>query len=73
MLHHVLNDLESTLWVVKVLVLNAGLDDIERSGNYERSGCTSNRSNEVLEPRGFVIVFQSEEVTLGECRSTEKL
>ena len=73
MLHHILDNLESALWVVKVLILDTRLDDIERSGNYERSGCTSNRSNEVLEPRGFVIVFQSEEVTLGECRSTEKL
>lgn len=66
MLHHVLNNLEATFWVVKVLVLDTSLDNIERGGDEKRSRCSGNRSNKVLEPRSLVVILQTEEVTLGE-------
>lgn len=73
MLHHVSNDLESTLWVIEVLVLDTGLDDIERGRNEERSRGTSNRGDEVLEPGGLVIVFKPKEISFGESWSSEEL
>lgn len=36
-LHHPPNNLESTLWVVEISVLDTGLDNIERRRNQE--GC----------------------------------
>lgn len=70
---HVGKNSETTLGVVKVSVLNSSLDDIERRGDDKRGRGTSNGSNKVLEPGGLVVVFQVEDVLLGECRTTEQL
>jgi hypothetical protein len=49
-LDHAANNPESTLWVLKIPVLDTGLDNIKRSRYQQGSRCTSNRCNEVLEP-----------------------
>lgn len=72
-LGHVGQDSEATLGVVKVAVLDSGLDDIERSGDDKRGRGTSNRGNEVLEPAGLVVVLEVEEVLLGKGRTTKQL
>lgn len=69
---HVLDDLNTRLWVFEVAVLDAGLDDIEWSGDDQRGGSTSDGGDKVLEPGGLVVVIELEEVTLGESRSTEE-
>jgi len=71
-LHHTSNNLESTLRVFEVAVLDTGLDDIERSGNEEGSRGTGDGSNKVLEPGCFVVVVEAIEIALGEGRSSEK-
>jgi hypothetical protein len=72
-LHHAANNLESTLWVLEVSVLDTGLDDIERSRDDERGSSTTNGGDEVLEPSGLVVVRKTEEVTLSESGTTEEL
>lgn len=72
MLDHILDNLDTGLWVLKVAVLDTGLDNIKWSGDDQRGRCTSNRGDEVLEPGGLVVVVELEEVTLGESRSTEE-
>ena len=73
MLHHVGHDPESTLGVLKVPVLNTGLDDIERSRDEKRGAGTGNRSDKVLRPRGGVVVGELVEVLLGDGGTTEEL
>lgn len=70
---HVGQDAEAALGVVKVLVLNAGLDDVERCRHNERGRGTGNRGDKVLEPGGLVVVLELEEELLGESGTTEKL
>ena len=72
-LGHVGQDSETTLRVLEVAVLNTGLDNIEGSRDNERGGGTSNRSHEVLEPGGLVVILEVEEILLGESRTTEQL
>lgn len=70
---HVCHDAHAALGVVEVAVLDTGLDDIEGSGDDERGGGTGNGGDEVLEPAGLVVVFEVEDVLLGERRTTEEL
>lgn len=56
MLHHILNDLESTLLGFKVLVLDTSFDDVERCRDDEGGCCTTNRGDEVLEPGRSIVV-----------------
>ena len=73
MLHHVGNNPETALGVLEVLVLDSGLDDVEGSGDDERSTGTGDRGNEVLRPGSGVVVGELVEVFLGCCRTTEQL
>lgn len=72
-LHHVGNDAETGLGVLKVAVLNTRLDHIERSRYDEGSASTADGGDKVLRPRGFVVVLQTVDVLFGKSRSTEKL
>lgn len=72
-LHHVGNDSETTLGVLKVAVLDTGLDDVEGSGDEEGGGGTGDGGDEVLEPRGLVVVLELEKVLLCEGGTTEEL
>lgn len=72
-LHHVRNDTETALGVLEVAVLDAGLDNVERSRDNERSTGAGDRSDEVLAPRRLVVVAELENVLLGKSRATEKL
>ena len=65
-LGHVGQDPEAALGVLKVAVLDAGLDDVEGRGDDERCRGTGDGGDEVLEPGGLVVVFEVEEVLLGE-------
>ena len=70
---HVGQDAETALGVVKVLVLDTGLDDVERRRHNKRGRGTGDRGDKVLEPRGLVVVLELEEELLGESGTTEKL
>lgn len=70
---HLGQDTEPTLRVVEVLVLDTGLDDVERSRHDQRGRRTSNGGNKVLEPRGLVVILETEDVLLGERGTTEEL
>lgn len=70
---HLGQNLEASLWVLKVLVLDTGLDDVQRCGHDQGRGRTSNRGDEVLEPRCLVVVLKFEKVLLGKGRSSEQL
>lgn len=70
---HLGENLETALWVLKVAVLNASLDNIKRSRNNQRRGGTSNRGDKVLEPRRLVVVLELEDVLLRKSRSSEQL
>ena len=72
MLDHVLDNLDTALWVLKVAVLDTGLDNIKWSGDDQRGRGTSDGSDKVLEPGGLVVVVELEEITLGESGSTEE-
>lgn len=71
-LHHIRDDPETALWVLKVLVLDTSLDDVERGRNNQRRRSTSNGGDEVLAPSGGVIVAEAEGL-FSECRTSEKL
>lgn len=71
-LHHVLDDSEPGLGVLKVAVLDTGLDDVEGSGDDEGRGRTRDGGDEVLAPGGGVVVLQTESL-LGKGGTTEKL
>ncbi len=58
---------------VRVAVLDTGPDNIESSSDDKGSRGTGNRSNQVLEPRGLVVVLQVDEVRFGNGRATEQL
>lgn len=72
-LHHVGHNTEAGLGVLKVAVLDTGLDDVQGSRDNQRSTGTANRGNEVLGPRGRVVVRQVVDVLFGESRTTEEL
>lgn len=72
-LEHLRNNLESTLGVVEVAVLDTGLDHVEGSGNDQGGASTGDGSHKVLAPGGFVVVAQVVNVFLGESGSSEKL
>lgn len=71
-LGHVGQNLEAAFGVLEVSVLDTGLDDVERSGDNERGGSTTDGRDKVLEPCGLVVVGQTEEVLLRESRTTEE-
>lgn len=72
-LHHVRQDAESRFGVLKVAVLDTGLDHIQRSGNDQGGAGTAHRGDEVLGPAGGVVVLQGVDVFLGEGGATEEL
>ena len=72
LLDHVLDNLDTALWVIKVAVLDTGLDDIERCRDNQRRRSTSNRCDEVLEPSRLVVILKSVKVSLGERGTSEE-
>ena len=70
---HVGQDLETALGVVKVLVLDASLDDVEGRRHDQRGRRAGDGGDEVLEPRRLVVVLQREEELLGKGRTAEQL
>lgn len=72
-LHHARDDAHAALGVLKVPVLDARLDDIERRRHDERGRGTGNGGDKVLAPAGLVVVAELVEVLLGCGRTTEEL
>ena len=70
---HVGQDAEAALGVVKVSVLDTGLDDVERGGHEERGRRAGDGGDEVLEPGGLVVVVEGEDELLGERGTAEEL
>lgn len=73
MLHHVGDDPETTLGVLKVLVLDSGLDHVEGSRDDERGTSTGDRGDKVLPPGSRVVVAKLVEIFLGRSRTTKQL
>lgn len=71
MLGHVGENAETALGVLKVAVLDAGLDDVERGRDNERRRGTSDGGDKVLEPSGLVVVLEPKHELLGESGTTE--
>lgn len=71
-LEHVGDDAGASLLDLEVAVLDAGLDDIERSGDDEGGGGTSDGGNEVLSPGSAVVVLELVQVLLGGGGATEE-
>ena len=72
-LGHVGQDAEAALRVVKVAVLDARLDDVERRRHDERGRGAGDGRDKVLEPRRLVVVLEAEEELLGEGGTAEEL
>lgn len=72
-LHHVGNDPEAALGVVKIPVLDSSLDNVERGRDDKGSTGTSNGCDKVLAPCGAVVVGQLVEIFFRRSRSTEQL
>lgn len=73
LLGHLCDDLATSLLGLKVAVLNTGLDYVERGGNDERCRGTADGGDEVLVPRGRVVVGEVENLLLCEGGTTEEL
>lgn len=71
-LEHVGDDASASLLDLEVAVLDAGLDDVERSGDNEGGGGTGDGSDEVLGPGSAVVVLELVEVLLGGGGTTEE-
>jgi hypothetical protein len=71
-LEHVGDDASASLLDLEVAVLDAGLDDVERSRDNEGGGGTGDGSNEVLGPGSAVVVLELVEVLLGGGGTTEE-
>ncbi len=56
--HHVSHDPETAFRILEVAVLDTGFDDIQGCGDDQRGRGTGDRGHEVLEPAGFVVVFE---------------
>lgn len=69
---HLLDNADTALRVVKVTVLDTGLDNIQGSSNSDRGNGTSDRGTEVLEESGLVVVLQAENPLLDKGRSSEQ-
>jgi len=63
---HVRQDPESALRIVKVAVLDPGLDDVQGRRHDQGRGCSGDGGDKVLEPRRLVVVLKPEEELLGE-------
>lgn len=72
-LHHVGDDPEAALRVLKVLVLYPSLDDVQGSRNDERCAGTGDRGDEVLSPGSRVVVAKFVKVFLCSGRTAEQL
>lgn len=72
-LGHVGQDAEARLGVVKVAVLDAGLDDIEGGRNDKRRRSAGDGGDEVLEPRCLVVVVEAKEKFLRKGGTTKEL
>ena len=70
---HVGDDLEATLSILEVAVLNTGLDNVERGGHDQRGASTSDGGDKVLRPGCGVVVLQGIEILLCSCGTTEEL
>lgn len=69
---HLLDDAHTTLRVIKVAVLDTGLDDIQGSSNGDRGNGSSDGGTEVLEEGGLVVVLKSENPLLDKGASSEQ-
>jgi hypothetical protein len=72
-LHHAGNNPEAAFGVLEVPVLDTCLDDVEGRRDDERCACTTNGGDEVLRPRGRVVVGELVEVLLRRGGSTKQL
>ena len=72
-LGHVGHNPEARFRVVKVAVLDTGLNHVQGSRDNQRGTGTADRGDKVLSPRGRVVVLQGVDVLLGESRTTEEL
>jgi hypothetical protein len=72
-LGHVGQDTEAALGVLKIAVLDAGLDDVEGRRDDEGGRGAGDRGDKVLAPRGLVVVLELEEELLGEGGTAEEL
>lgn len=72
-LEHLGYDASAGFRVVEVAVLDTGLDYVQGSGDNQRCAGSANRCDEILGPRGRVVVLQVVDVFLGESRTTEEL
>lgn len=72
-LHHRAYNLKSRLRVLEISILDTGFDDIEGSGDDERSGGADDGSDEVLKVGGAVVIGEVVEVFFGEGGAAEKL
>jgi len=71
--HHRAHNLEPRLRVLEISVLDTGFDDVEGSGDDERSRSAGDGGDEVLEVGGGVVVGEVVEIFFGEGGTTEKL
>ena len=69
---HLLDDAHTTLGVIKVAVLDTGLDNIQGSSDSDRGNRSSDGSTEVLEEGGLVVVLKSENPLLDKGASSEQ-
>lgn len=72
LLDEILDNVQSRLGVLKVTVLNTGLDDIKRSSDGDRSDSTANGGAEVLEEGSLVVVLETKDVFLDKGGTTEE-
>lgn len=69
---HVLDDGEPGFVTAEILVLDSGLDDVQRSRDNQGGRSTANGGHEVLAPGGRGVVIQMVDVFLGKGGTTEK-
>ena len=70
---HPTNNLEPTLGIFEISVLDSGFDDVERGGDDEGGGGAGDRGDEVLGPGCGVVVFEFVEVLFCCCGAAEEL
>ena len=73
MLEEVFHDGDTADLVLKVGILNPGLDDVQWGGNGDGGHSTRHRGDKILGPSGLRVVRDAENVVLRHGRGTEKL
>jgi len=72
-LEQVFHDGDTADLVLKVGILNTGLDDVQRGGNGDGSHSAGHGCDEVLSPSGLRVVRHTENVVLRHSRGAKKL